>query len=150
MDRDGVRQGALTLVIRENPPFNSSNHYRFRIGVEPGCAGAVQDVVGTTTPLTDGSWYHVVGVLDGAQVILYVNGLAETTVAWPHGLCPGTAGTSFWVGEDALGQSAEGDIDECVVWPTALTATQVCDLCRYGANGAHADRGSTQCSSCTP
>ena len=42
----------------------------------------------------------------------------------------------------------DGRLDECALFSSALTATQICDICRFGLDGLHADRGA-DCGGCT-
>jgi len=82
------------------------------------------------------TWYHLVGVFDGVNVTLYVNGVNMNSVAAATDfLIPMPAGTSFnpdyW---DALEIGASrgfhnnrfgGAIDEVAIYTNALTSTQV-------------------------
>ena len=45
------------------------------------CNGLSDTAVASTTTFTSGTWYHIAGVYDGANMILYVNGVAEDTDA---------------------------------------------------------------------
>ncbi|MFH1230652.1 MAG: LamG domain-containing protein [Planctomycetota bacterium] len=56
--------------------YSSNNTLNFSIG-----NGSVTQYAGANTVLTNGTWYHVVGVFDGRYVRLYINGVQESTVA---------------------------------------------------------------------
>jgi hypothetical protein len=103
---------------------------------------------GADQQITAANWYHVAFTSDDVDLRLYVNGQEEgTAVAHTTGMC--AASDPITVGALANGAfSFNGQLDECAVFGTALTAAEICDICRFGIDGLHDDRGA-QCGNCT-
>ena len=88
---------------------------------------------GNSTPLQDPSvvtqnsgWYHVVGVYDGSQMILYVNGQAVVSKASSIAIQSFTC--TFNIGAThcgATGTNFQGFVDEVAVYGTALSQARV-------------------------
>ena len=97
-------------------------------------------VIGSTTVAT-GTWYHVCGVFDGSKSHLYVNGTEEGTAQTISSTWNAsghlTIGTNIY--SAALGDYANGTIDDVRVYNIGLTAAQVKQL----ANGRYANTGGT-------
>jgi PKD repeat protein len=106
--------------------------WQYRISLTSGGKWRATVFVGSTnvtatdtgTPSTT-RWTHLVLVRSGAQVTLYVNGVAAATTSFT-----GSVNTS--TGMLAIGRSGaasdgyfNGAVDEVAVYPTALTASQV-------------------------
>jgi prepilin-type N-terminal cleavage/methylation domain-containing protein len=81
----------------------------------------------------DGEWHHLVAVVDGAQRILYVDGVERATDN--QGMRSVTGNTAaFTVGSFAPGQyEFAGDIDEVAIWRRALSPQEIEDLYVRGA-----------------
>jgi len=74
-----------------------------------------------------GQWYHFVGVYDGSNVLLYVNGVAYGTPAALTGSLQNTT-SEFFIGKRGFGTTNtgfDGKLDELAVFNTALTADDV-------------------------
>ena len=76
----------------------------------------------STTLLNDNRWHHLAGVRSGGQLTIYVDGVAENTVAIGTSGSPTSplsigsfGGSYFW----------QGRLDEVRLYNTALTAAQV-------------------------
>ncbi|NLG00848.1 MAG: LamG domain-containing protein, partial [Lentisphaerae bacterium] len=85
--------------------------------------------------LMAGVWYHTVGVYDGTNARLYVNGQLQASA--PH--TPAAAGThgSFWIGaneSDYSGYQFHGDIADVRFYASALTAEQIAGLVEFAAD----------------
>ncbi len=89
--------------------------------------------VNSTSSVDDGNWHHVLGVNDGTDLKIYVDGVLEGTNSGGGGTFDN--GTSdFNIGSrDAGPQSIifNGAIDEPAIFDYALTSTQVLDI--YGS-----------------
>jgi hypothetical protein len=78
----------------------------------------------TASSLSTGTWTHVAGVYDGANMTVYVNGAAAGTVAHT-GAIP-TNALTLRVGADSSGASLfSGLIDEARVYSRALSAADI-------------------------
>lgn len=85
-----------------------------------GGSGSVH-VTGSAT-VSPGRWHHVAAVYDGSTLTLYVDGLADGSVAAPISPVDGTASLKLGArGDDAQNQLA-GQLDEPALYDRALTA----------------------------
>lgn len=88
---------------------------------------------GTTASaaINTGQWYHVVGVYDGTNIHLYING-AEVTPAVAHntGIYDGNRPLEFGRGVDGGVSSyhLNGKITEVMIYNIALTASEITQL----------------------
>lgn len=96
-------------------------------------AGSVNVVCSVAKTLTLGTWYHLMGINDGTNSYLYINGaLAATTV----GINDGIATNNLYFG--AINYNAgitryfSGAIDEIGIWRRALTASEVTQIYNNG------------------
>jgi hypothetical protein len=114
----GFRQGWLFYQ-------NAGNGWIFRIY---GNANTAYSVTGTRAVVA-AQWYHVVGVYDGAQVIIYVNGQALATNAAPSFVPVANSGIPFAIGlrsDGALGSFRyNGSVDEVAYYSDALPASAI-------------------------
>jgi lysophospholipase L1-like esterase len=78
---------------------------------------------------TDGStWMHVVGVFDGNDIRMYVNGTLESTLAAP-GLIVGTNNRPLAIGAQEDGLSPfRGGIDEVGIFSRVLSDSEIRDM----------------------
>lgn len=92
---------------------------------------AVADIVQSTTTLSAGTAYHVVGTHTGATSKIYINGVDRT--GSPNVVTTANNGNSFLLGNDpdTTTTPLDGWLDECRVYGTALTAARV--LAHYNA-----------------
>jgi PKD repeat protein len=80
--------------------------------------------VNGATSLAAGTWYHVAGVFDGAQLRVYVNGLLDGTLATTRN--PKSGNAPLKIGERANGGTPfDGILDEVRIWNGARTAQQI-------------------------
>ncbi|TYL50080.1 DUF5011 domain-containing protein [Nocardioides sp. BGMRC 2183] len=75
----------------------------------------------TGTTLQSGRWYHTVGVWDGANAHLYVNGLLQASSAAPGPLGKPSSSATQWV----LGGDAANNAGAQFYAPTAIAASRV-------------------------
>lgn len=136
-------------ALRLGPAGVSSTNAFFTIGpFQGGCAGTQTAITGTTT-LANNTWAHLAATSDNTNLRLYVNGQSDATaVPYTGGVCAGS--DAFAIGAGAGGINAwAGRLDECALFSRALSAAEVCAICRYGIDGLTPDRGAA-CGSCTP
>ena len=79
------------------------------------------------------TWYHVVGVFDGTNVALYVNGTSVATASLPGGSSfrANTSRPMTFLARSDGNNTYVGDLDESAFYPRALTAAEV--LAHYQA-----------------
>lgn len=102
--------------------------------------------------VTDGNWHHAVGVFDGGELSVYVDGSLEASTP-TFGATPVTNTTDLAIGSYfGLGGAFTGQIDQLRLYGDGLSASEVVDLftdgeaCPIGENlalGASASATST-------
>ena len=80
--------------------------------------------------ITDGVWWHIVGIADGTNLTVYVNGAAGTPVALAGPYLPTTS--DGWAIGQGHGSYATGSIRDIRILNTALTADSVALLYNKG------------------
>lgn len=87
-------------------------------------------LVNATSPndFPGSSWYHMVGVYDGARVKLYVNGVLIVTTTQHGNIAPFSS--SLWIGRYCGGASGidgclYGKVDEAAVYNRVLTEAEI-------------------------
>lgn len=133
--------------IMEKTASYTDTELRFMIRLE-GYTGkprfAVSDGNGNdnwvTAPnaIPKNAWSHVVGVSDGTQLSLYINGALVDQIPWPYYV--GETTSPLHIGSNhANRNNLEGNLDEMGIWPSALTASEVALLYQFGLNGITPD-----------
>jgi len=87
--------------------------------------GSTSSSVDGATALGTNEWYHVAGVWDGTNLMVYVNGVLDGSFASPRNPKSGT--TPLIIGNRgyALGTAFAGEIDEVRIWDIARTQHQI-------------------------
>lgn len=91
--------------------------------------GTVFAATPSSTNLCDGSWHFVVAeVQSSGLVTVYIDGGSALSASL--GVSPAVSGGDFYIGIDSNGLSVafSGDLDECAVFNSLLTATNVSAL----------------------
>ncbi|PHS17138.1 MAG: hypothetical protein COA86_10815 [Kangiella sp.] len=125
-DEIGVR-GQFILWFR-------NGQLRFQVAQ---AGGNWRRVNAPTTP-TAGSTYHVVGVFDGTDIVLYVDGVEVARNAF-NATSSNTNSLPITIGADSdivgnRGHIFDGTIDEVAIYESALSSAQI--LSHFEANGA--------------
>jgi hypothetical protein len=127
---------------------NSSDEFEAGLRPDGDCTDAFTTVSSGVT-LAPGDWHHLVMTSDNLDLKVYVDAAAPVSTAYSSGVCAATS--DFSIGAKAatpVKDFWDGQLDECAVFPSALTAEQICDVCRFGIDGEHADRAAA-CNNCT-
>ena len=122
-------------IIGKANSSNSRANYGLGLfgGYQPG---VIANATGTwftnysSTPLSTGVWHHLVGVYDGSNFILYVNGsLDNSTPVSGFNIATAASQTS---GDDLLigalpnnTENFNGDMDEVAIWSKVLELEDV-------------------------
>jgi hypothetical protein len=128
-DRSGFTQWTLRMDGRGGN--NLKNNLVFAVGA----GGKVVTAISDSEVMADLNWHHVVGVYDGAQVYVYMDGttrdstpnlLTGTITNYSHQVCIGTSGATC--NESAF---FGGLIDDVRVYSRALTPAEIWELYSY-------------------
>lgn len=129
---DGTDERAI--IRKETNKWNlildNTNVFRFEINTGSCC----QVLLGTTVPKPN-TWYHVVGVYDGAKMNLYVNGVVDNSIDYAGGNLTGDASNPTIIGASYSGSyfnNWNGEIDDVRVYNRALSANEVQQLYNLG------------------
>jgi len=117
--------------IKQERPFGVGDSvWAFRIG--DNTAPSPFDLL-DTTPIEINRWYHVVGVLEGTEMRLYVNGIRVATGASDNPMVPTTAGQYLRLGSQS-NNAAEffGNLNNASIWTSALTDEEVLEVFNGG------------------
>ena len=80
------------------------------------------------------AWHHIVGVYDGTNIKIYVNGTKDENAATGTGddtNAPLGIGANYMGAADSLANFAKGQIDDCAIFDRALTDAEVQSI--YGS-----------------
>jgi hypothetical protein len=75
--------------------------------------------------LTPDRWHHVAAVFDGSRLTVYLDGVAENSVATTVAPGSGTASVKLGGRGDDTFQRLQGDLDEAAIYDRALTAAEI-------------------------
>jgi hypothetical protein len=121
-----------------------TTYYDYVLGLDAGVAGSEKIGLSTgngsgsygdawsTSTLTLGQWYHVVGTFENGATKIYVNGSLEgaTTVGYSS---LGTSTKNLEIGNNLVNlQYFNGSIDDVAIWSRALAADEI----RYLGSGS--------------
>lgn len=102
-----------------------TNQWEFRVGNDQAAAYVATATGGTVTP---GAWTHLAAVYDGANIILYIDGVAVSTKALTGPFSPNT-GTPLGIAARILPTGVDrylsSTMDEVAVYPSALSAAVI-------------------------
>ncbi len=99
----------------------ASGRMNFEINNGSGCAGNM-DAVSTTVWARD-TWYHTTGVYNGTHIMIYINGVLETTTATPT--LPASNVNSLRIGWGHTTQLWNGSIDDVKIFNRSLSSEQI-------------------------
>lgn len=92
----------------------------------------------TATSWNKNTWYHLVGVYNGSNSNLYVNGVLDVSVAGT-GTITQTDNNIVYIGSFGLTNEFDGTIDEVSIWDKALNSTQIESLYNAGVGLGYID-----------
>ena len=102
-------------------------------------SGTVTPVTSTTINVGDGNWHHVLGVNDGVDIKIYVDGNLESTNNGGGGTIDNDT-VNLEIGRRGDNQYFfNGQIDEVAIWDKALTSCDVAGIYQASSNGITAD-----------
>lgn len=120
-----------------------------RASLQPfDCSSAQVSVSSTSTPFVTAAKHHVCMTSDNTNIKFYTDGVLDGSGAYTAGICNNSINMAIGAQEnnDPLYQTPwHGQMDELTIRNDALTAAQVCEICRLGLDGSHTDRGTGVC-----
>lgn len=93
--------------------------------------GSSKDVAGTTV-VTDGKWHHIVGIADGTNGVLYIDGVQDATFPVGSTYAGYTVPNIFVGGTNLSGIALSQTVDEFRVYNRALSVTEIKQLYNAG------------------
>ncbi len=100
--------------------YQNSGDWMFRMGDTAGYTAMTEGGMATVT-----TWHHIVGVYDGTNATLYVNGVSVSSVALSRPFV-GNPKQPLEIGTASpFGRSFNGLVDEVAIYTNALTAAEV-------------------------
>ncbi len=100
--------------------YDAGTDWEFRLGDDSGYVATAKG-----GDATAGGWLHLAGVYDGANAILYTNGVAAASTALSRPYSPNPGWNTEIGGTTAFGRYFSGTIDEVAIYPRALTAAEL-------------------------
>ena len=123
-----LKRGATNTVNAPDQYALTSSNTRWRFMAGNGTT--YTEVFGPSGGLVANTWYHLTGVIDAANLSLYIDGVsAATPVARPAG-SPPVAVSTFIGAMMAGGNAWDGTIDEVRIYNRALSADEISRLYR--------------------
>lgn len=125
--RSNVELGAA--AGSSNRMLEKGNSYFFLQGVADGGmnflvkVGGANRTAGIGETLAPNVWHHIVGVYDGQDAHVYLNGEHKATVA--AGAAIDDAQLPLRIGSDDSGNFFDGAMDQLVIWNRALNSEEV-------------------------
>lgn len=119
------------LFARNDSTTGFTNQFVFQIfRTNPSCSGNAGEVqLKSGTALSTNTWHHVAGVVNGSDILLYVNGVLATSTTMTditNFVCTADA---WEIGGDGAGGGwggyFNGNIDEPRIYNRALSAAEV-------------------------
>jgi len=86
----------------------------------------------TNSTVSTGTWYHVVGVADGTNIKLYLDGTLQTDTDTYDGTLKQSTADNVYIGRNA-NDYLNGKIDEAGIWDVALDSDAVTALYNSGS-----------------
>jgi len=86
-----------------------------------------------TQAINDGSWHYVVGVYDGAQIKIYIDGAIDNAEAVSYPIAKNDFGVVIGANDEEVGRAIVADIDEVRIFDKGLSTARV--LAMYAADG---------------
>ena len=112
-------------VLADNDPTSANIYFR----VHPSSGGtscSTGAACFANSLVTDGAWHNIVGVYDGTNVMIYLDGVLKNTQLATGGFTQNTAG--YIIAHPGHGTSSSFSLDDIRVYNVALTAVQVATL----------------------
>jgi hypothetical protein len=113
----------------------TSNTIQFRVGLEDN---SVPIITGSTS-VNDTNWHHVVGIFDGSNINIYIDGTSDATSVAASGTLKSVTDKVIAIGGTVVGGTGgsssdllNGKIDETSIFNYALSEAQVLEIYNNG------------------
>ncbi|HAA15687.1 MAG TPA: hypothetical protein DCE41_29860 [Cytophagales bacterium] len=89
-----------------------------------------------TTNIADGNWHHIAATFGDGTVIMYVDGVAESTTNSLSGSMNANADQEVWIGarNDKNDRYFDGTVDEVYIYDQPISPTEVSNLAGVAQN----------------
>ena len=139
-----IKTSATTRqIIFRNGYGGSTKGYQLYVEETTGTLGfyayhtVSSKLITSTNPVNDGNWHHVVGLYDGTNISIYIDGVsAQTPVAFSGFLYDSSV--DCYIGNDSAITNYPfiGSIDELAIFSRALSASEISSLYNSGVGRA--------------
>ena len=85
----------------------------------------------TNSTVSTGTWYHVVGVADGTNIKLYLDGTLQTDTDTYDGTLKQSTADNVYIGRNA-NDYLNGNVDDATIFSSVLLASDVTDIYNNG------------------
>jgi len=110
--------------------FSTTNKIQMRISE---AVGVTYKTVTQDTAMIDNTWTHVVGVADGTNVYLYINGVLQSdTTTYNGNLLNATSNIHFAAQGHSGTNAFNGQLSNCARWNIGLTQAQITEIYNQG------------------
>ena len=116
----------------------TSNTIQFRVGLEDN---SFPTITGSTS-VNDTNWHHVVGIFDGSNISIYIDGSSDATAVSASGTLKSVTSKVIAIGGTVVGgvggSSADllnGKIDETSIFNCSLSEAQILEIYNNGKPG---------------
>ncbi|MDX1652714.1 MAG: FG-GAP-like repeat-containing protein [Brumimicrobium sp.] len=125
--------GLGVIIGNYSYPFNTNDmqfllrrdNDQYAFWIDDGDGNGYDVVSSGAGTVTTGTWQHVTGVWDGAQITIYVDGVLLGTNTALTGPGFPTLMNEVIIGRNAVGESFGGNIDNIRIWNDARTAAEI-------------------------
>lgn len=132
--------GEYTLVSKYKTSGNQRSYMLAinssdRIVLRFASAGTSATTLTSSSTLSAGTWYHIVGELSGTTMRIYLDGSSDNSKSHTGGIHSGSA--DFYLGDyDGAATNYDGLMNEIFVFSRALGSTDVSDIYNNGIQSA--------------
>ena len=133
----GILSGGAPSIVPFFDKQGSGTGYSLVAGASQGFRAVMGDKNAKATGITfsAGTWHHLVGTWDGANINLYIDGAPAASAAKSTPLLAYTGGADIGGTGNTLSGSLLGVVDEVVLYDVALSSAQVTELFNLGNAG---------------
>jgi len=132
-----LKEFAYHRILDRNSTFAFFVSDTNNIGIQVINETGVQKAISTSNAVSTNKWYHVVGLYNSTDIVIYVNG-TEVVSTSQVGLMHDSSALSYYIGHSSeIGETKyfNGTIDEVMFWNRTLNSTEINWIYERGLSG---------------